>query len=57
MGIVYKVKNKINDKIYIGITTKSLNKRKNQHEYVAFNRNSKYLFHKALRKYGADNFE
>jgi group I intron endonuclease len=53
--LVYKVLNKINHKIYIGITTDSLDKRIYMHEYKSKN-NPPYIFQKALSKYGKDNF-
>ena len=52
MGIVYLATNKINEKCYVGITKKILNRRKKIHLYSAFKRNSSFVFHNALRKYG-----
>lgn len=49
--IVYKIQNKINGKIYIGITKKSINERIKEH----FITNS--LIGKALRKYGSQCFD
>jgi group I intron endonuclease len=54
--IVYKVENKINGKVYIGKTIKSLTIRKNAHKQEA-KRMSPYYFHQAIRKYGFENFE
>lgn len=54
--IIYKIENKINGKVYIGQTVKSLNHRKNQHIKSA-ERGGIYMIQKAIRKYGADNFE
>lgn len=54
--IIYRVVCKINNKCYIGITKHKLNKRKNQHLNLASHHNSQTIFHKALRKYGAENF-
>lgn len=54
--IVYKSINKTNKKIYIGITTRSLNRRIYEHLFNAKN-NSQTKFHRAIRKYGSDNFE
>ena len=58
--IIYKVTNKINNKIYIGRTKHSLKKRKKQHEHLALNlkikANEKGIFKNALRKYGLRNF-
>lgn len=55
-GIIYKVTNLVNNKIYIGQTTNSLNIRKTQHISDARN-NSDMLLHKAIRKYGEDAFK
>lgn len=57
--IVYKATNKINNKIYIGITSISLEKRMYQHLWEAANgRSDRGLlpFHKAIKKHGKDNF-
>jgi len=53
--IVYKVVNKINHMCYVGKTTYSLGKRKIEHNSNLLNPHT--YFHKALRKYGADNFK
>lgn len=58
--IVYIVINKINGKKYIGYTTKTLEERKRTHLYKSkciSNKHYFYLFKKALRKYGIDNFD
>lgn len=52
MGIIYKATNKINGKCYIGQTKFTLEKRKLEHENSSYN----CYFHKALKKYGLDNF-
>ena len=51
MGIIYKVTNQENGKIYIGQTIQTLNERKNKHYYKA--RQEEYTTHfiNALRKY------
>ncbi len=54
--IIYKVKNKITGKVYIGKTIKGFSTRKNQHINDAL-RGSTYIFHNALRGYGKDKFE
>lgn len=54
--IIYKAENKLNGKVYIGKTIKTLHIRKNQHVNDS-KRGSNYRFHNALNKYGADNFE
>lgn len=53
--IIYKVTNLVNEKVYIGKTVQSLAGRKNKHLYDVRN-NSNYLFHRAIRKYGEENF-
>lgn len=58
MGIIYKVTNKINNKIYIGQTTQLLKDRIRGHKNEAFNSSSKKCpFRQAIVKYGIDNFE
>ena len=57
---VYKITNIINNKNYIGITTRGLENRWKEHLSVANNQNSKdynALFKKAIRKYGQENFK
>ena len=47
-------------KSYIGQTSISVDHRKNQHLWSSFNENDSswhLYFHKAIRKYGIDNFE
>ena len=53
--IIYRVKNKINNKSYIGQTIKALNSRIKDHNYNVVN-GSNYHFHNSLRKYGTHNF-
>ena len=52
---IYKCSNNINGKVYIGYTHKSLEKRMIEHRSCSKN-GSYYLLHKALQKYGEDNF-
>lgn len=58
MGYIYKIQNKLNGKIYIGQTVKSLQKRFTQHKN---NSNKEYfsqiVLYKAFNKYGIENFE
>jgi group I intron endonuclease len=54
--IVYAAINKFNDKIYVGMTSMGLNRRKTGH-FVAANQGRKSLFCSALRKYGKDGFD
>ena len=53
-GIVYMFTNLINNKKYIGITTKTLEERCQHH---LWNRNDGGYFHHALKKYGMENFK
>lgn len=54
--IIYKVTNKINGKVYIGQTIRSLKARKQNHVWNALNKKNNYRFHNAIRKYGSENF-
>lgn len=54
--IVYRATNRINGKVYIGQTVGGLNRRMSKHIGLASLGNGFYL-HKAMRKYGAENFE
>lgn len=53
--IIYMAKNKVNNKIYIGQTIKTLEQRKAQHIATALSGNG-FRFHNAIRRYGIDNF-
>lgn len=52
---VYKIQNKINKKIYIGITNQGWNKRCSKHKSDARN-GCDFKLHRAIRKYGVDKF-
>lgn len=54
--LIYKATNKINNKSYIGLTTRTLEDRKEEHKKEAFFGDEK-VFHKAIRKYGFDSFD
>jgi group I intron endonuclease len=54
--IIYKITNKITNKIYIGQTTTPLRARINKHIRDA-KKGSKSYFHKSLIKYGIENFK
>ena len=53
--VVYQVTNTVNGKRYIGYTSKKLEERWEGHKKGAI-KNSNVIFHKAIRKYGAENF-
>lgn len=57
--VIYKFKNKINGKVYIGQTTKPLRKRVIQHMTNSRPNTKchKTYFHNALNKYGIQNFD
>ncbi len=54
--VVYVIENSFNQKRYVGQTSFELQSRLQTHKYEALQRNSPYYFHKAIRKYGWDNF-
>lgn len=56
---IYLIKNKTNDKIYIGFTKQPIEKRMSSHKSTAYNKkiNSQATLHKAIRKYGWESFE
>ena len=52
--LIYKITNKINGKVYIGQTIQCLKKRWSQHK--SDSKKSNMTIHKAMRKYGIENF-
>lgn len=52
---LYKIKNKISNSIYIGITITTINNRFSSHKNAA-KRNIKSKLYDAIRKYGIENF-
>jgi group I intron endonuclease len=54
--LIYRATNIVNGKSYIGKTEKSLDIRRDQH-LLAVKHKSKFAFHRAIAKYGADAFE
>jgi hypothetical protein len=56
MAIIYKITNTINNKIYIGQTTRTLNARWRQHKSRAKDAQYTEYLYNAMRKYGIDNF-
>lgn len=59
MSYIYKIKNLITSKEYIGYTSRDINRRFYEHKWEAFNtsyeENKSYLY-KSMRKYGTENF-
>lgn len=55
VGLIYLAKNKITNKVYIGQTTLSLEKRKNRHKTLSLKPNTH--FHRSIAKYGYENFK
>lgn len=53
---IYKITNKINKKVYVGKTTKTIEERFKKHIQNAKN-GVKTHFYNAIRKYGEENFE
>lgn len=56
MPVIYKARNKVNNKVYIGFATNFL-KRRNDHRCGAKNKNHNQYFYNAINKYGWENFE
>jgi group I intron endonuclease len=54
--LIYKVSNNANGKSYIGKTEKTIELRRALH-LASAKQNSKFAFHRALNKYGYENFE
>jgi len=52
--IIYKITNKINGKVYIGQTIKSLSSRFKTHLNEKY---QKFAIHRAIEKYGKENFD
>jgi group I intron endonuclease len=56
MPVIYKATNKVNGKIYIGYDSAWPNRRY-QHIWESSRRPTGVVFHQAIKKYGADQFE
>lgn len=58
MGYIYKVTNDINNNVYIGKTTTSLEKRWKRHIYDSYRTDrTTSKFHNAIKKYGENHFK
>lgn len=57
MGYIYLVTNLVNDKKYIGQTTLTAQERWNTHISAALNHYDDFYFHRAIVKYGIENFK
>ena len=55
--LIYKITNKVDGKIYVGQTKKTLEQRKKNHRCRYISDNSSYHLYNAMRKYGWENFE
>lgn len=56
-GIVYKITNLINNKVYIGITTRTLKKRIGEHITISKSKNTTMCIHRSIAKYGINSFK
>lgn len=57
IGFIYKITNDINQKVYIGKTTKTIAARWKQHLYDCTNPNKRNThFYRAIQKYGVEHF-
>lgn len=55
MQNIYKIKNLLNNKVYIGKTILPIDKRLKRHYYLADKKTNRYLYD-AINKYGKENF-
>jgi len=55
--IIYRATNLINNKVYIGQTIDSLEKRKYKHLWFSKKKDCLWYFHRAIKKYGENNFK
>lgn len=55
-GYIYKITNNINNKVYIGQTTQTVSVRFKQHINDARTHHTNMYIHRAIEKYGSDNF-
>jgi len=57
IGLIYKIKNNINNKQYIGCTISTLKKRFEEHTYRCLKTDINTKLCNSIRKYGVENFE
>lgn len=55
-GNIYKIKNLVNNKVYVGCTISTLKKRFEEHAWRCINSDSNTKFCNSIRKYGIENF-
>ena len=55
-GYIYKIVCKINNKIYIGQTIRTIKERWSSHKHDAKGKKTDMVISKAIRKYGEENF-
>lgn len=55
-GCIYIIRNKINNKVYIGQTTQAMDERFKQHCKPSEHKRHKYTLYRAMTKYGVENF-
>lgn len=56
MGLIYKITNPFNEKVYIGQTKRELETRRNEHFYAALKELYDTVLYRAFKKYGVENF-
>jgi group I intron endonuclease len=56
-GKIYKIVNKVNEKVYIGCTINSLEQRFYEHLYRCLKTDYKSKLYNSIKKYGEENFE
>jgi group I intron endonuclease len=56
-GKIYKITNKVNQKVYVGCTVNTLEQRFYEHMYRCFKTDYKSKLYNSIKKYGEENFE
>ena len=56
-GSIYAITNDVNDKVYIGLTTRGVENRFNEHIYAALVRDYSGHLYNAIRLYGKNSFK